>query len=293
MSRVFINYRREDTSSQASRLYEWLEARYGGESVFKDVDTIEPGLDWREAIDRAVGSSDVVIALIGKDWLPILQQRSGDEDDYVREELEAALRRDIRVIPVLVDDVQMPAAAELPAGLMPLTRRQAFELSDARWRFDKEELLRRLDRVLGTPAPASTPARTSPPAFSALQPAPPPPSFSLQPATAGQQPSSGGALESVVVEAELKKWNWGAFLLTWIWGIGNGVFRSLLVFVPLYGFYEWFLLGMKGNRWAWEKRRWQDIEHFRRAQKTWATAGFIATAILIVIIIAASGTSSE
>jgi hypothetical protein len=114
----------------------------------------------------------------------------------------------------------------------------------------------------------------------------------LQPATTGLQPFSTGTLESVAVEAELKKWNWGAFLLTWIWGIGNGVLRSFLVLVPLYGFYEWYLLGTQGNRWAWEKRRWESIEAFRRTQKTWATAGFVITAILLVIIIAASGSSS-
>ena len=83
MSRIFITYRREDTSSQAGRLYDWLGEHYGRDAVFKDVDSIEPGRPWRRAIDSAVGSADVVVALIGPRWLLELEERSGG-DDFVR-----------------------------------------------------------------------------------------------------------------------------------------------------------------------------------------------------------------
>jgi hypothetical protein len=175
MPNIFINYRRSDTPAHASRLYEWLSDRYGDEQVFKDIDSIQPGLDFEEAIERAVGESDVVITLIGREWVQDGQgrRRLDDPDDFVRMEIEAALNRNIRVIPVLVEGASMPAAAELPESLRRLTRRHAFELSDTRWRFDKEELLKRLDNVLGISAPAREPAPEQAPVVPAPVPAPP------------------------------------------------------------------------------------------------------------------------
>jgi hypothetical protein len=73
------------------------------------------------------------------------------------------------------------------------------------------------------------------------------------------------------IPPELNRWNWGAFLLTWIWGVGNGVFISLLVFIPFLGFLIMpFVLGAKGNAWAWKTRRWDSAEHFRNVQRRWA-----------------------
>ncbi len=134
VSRIFINYRRSDASANASRLYEWLSERYGDEQVFMDVDAIEPGLDWAEAIERAVASSDLVLAVIGNDWLAELKVRADSEDDYVRHELEAALRRDVRIMPILVEGAAMPRSAELPESLASLARRSAFEIRDERFR---------------------------------------------------------------------------------------------------------------------------------------------------------------
>lgn len=264
MSRIFITYRREDATSQAGRLYDWLGEHYGDDAVFKDVDSIDPGRPWRRAIDNAVASSDVVIAVIGPRWLPELKERSSG-DDYVRYELEAALANDKRVIPLLVNGATMPAPEELPETLKTLPDIQAFDVSDARFRSDVDELLRRLDRVVTPqPTPAPMPAATTP---------------------AVAEPT----VESDALEAELKKWNWGAFLLTFIWGIGHNVMRSFLVFIPFYGFYEWFLLGTKGNRWAWEKRKWESIEQFRQSQRSWAKWGIIVASILVLIVLASSG----
>jgi hypothetical protein len=95
------------------------------------------------------------------------------------------------------------------------------------------------------------------------------------------------------VEAELAKWNWGAFWLTWIWGLGNSVARSFLVFVPFYGLYEWFLLGKNGNRWAWETKRWRTIEEFHASQRKWAIAGWIVLALGVLIVIASLSSSGS
>lgn len=69
---------------------------------------------------------------------------------------------------------------------------------------------------------------------------------------------------------ELDRWNWGAFLLNWIWGIGNNTFIALLTLVPVVGLVMPFVLGAKGNRWAWRNGRWDNVEHFKRVQRAWA-----------------------
>ena len=88
--------------------------------------------------------------------------------------------------------------------------------------------------------------------------------------------------------AEVKRWNWGAFLLTWIWGIGNQVWIALLALIPLVGFVMMFVLGAKGNEWAWEKRRWDSVESFHSTQRKWAIAGLIVYGALIVIYVLAA-----
>ena len=291
MSRIFINYRRNDTKAAAGRLYEWLSERYGEECVFMDVDAIVPGEDWEKAIDQAVGSTDLVIAVIGDKWLSELNQRLTQENDFVRHELEAALQKDKRIIPVLVDGVQMPSPGELPASLAPLTRRHAFDFKDERFLFDKQELMKRVDVVLGIkPAPqqappqadAAPPPTQQPPAQQAPEEQPP----------VWTPPPPPAADSDAALEAELAKWNWGAFLLGPIWGIGHGVWRSLLTLVPIYGLYEWVMLGMKGNRWAWEARRWESVARFRKSQRKWAGWGIAIDIVVILIVIGSSSGSS-
>lgn len=77
------------------------------------------------------------------------------------------------------------------------------------------------------------------------------------------------------IPPDLDRWNWGAFLLNWIWGIGNSVFIALLMFVPLVNIVMIFVLGARGSRWAWRNRAWRDAEHFRKVQRKWAIAGVI------------------
>jgi hypothetical protein len=150
--RIFISYRREETSYPAGWLFDRLAERFGAGQVFKDVDSIELGDDFVEVITRAVGSCDVLLALIGDEWLTITdahgRRRLENPDDFVRLEIEAALTRGVRVIPILVDGANMPHADELPDSLAKLVRRQALELSPNRFDFDTSRLLRVLDKTL-------------------------------------------------------------------------------------------------------------------------------------------------
>jgi hypothetical protein len=159
---IFINYRREDSAGHAGRLFDALSSHFAGR-LFMDVDTLEPGVDFVEAIEKAVGSCEALIVVIGREWLTI-EDRAGrrrldDPGDFVRLEVESALARRIRVIPVLVQDTPMPRAEELPASLAPLARRNAIELSDARWAYDVDRLARTIQDILeetpATPPPAS------------------------------------------------------------------------------------------------------------------------------------------
>ncbi len=85
---------------------------------------------------------------------------------------------------------------------------------------------------------------------------------------------------------ELKGWNWGAFLLNWIWGIGNSTFIALLMFVPLVNIVMVFVLGAKGNEWAWKNRTWRDVEHFKNVQRKWAYSGLILIFVVLPLFFA-------
>lgn len=169
--RIFISYRRQDSAYPAGWLYDRLAERFGPEQIFKDVDSIELGDDFVEVITNAVGSCDVVLALIGKKWLRISdsgQRRLEDPNDFVRLEIEAAIERQVMLIPILVDGATMPRSDQVPESIAPMVRRQALELSPNRFRTDTEQLLDVLERTLtdikdeATPEPVSiAPAPTA------------------------------------------------------------------------------------------------------------------------------------
>jgi hypothetical protein len=150
--RIFISYRREETAYPAGWLYDRLIDRFAKGQVFKDIDSIALGDDFVQVITAAVGSCDVLLALIGDRWLTVADEdgrrRLDSPDDFVRLELEAALARNVRVIPILVEGARMPRAAELPPSLAGLVRRQALELSPARFDADTGRLLKVLDETL-------------------------------------------------------------------------------------------------------------------------------------------------
>ncbi len=151
-SRIFISYRRDDASAYAGRLYDGLSLRFP-DQVFMDVDTIEPGVDFVERIEESVGSADVLIAVIGRDWASAVdedgQRRLEQPDDFVRLEVATALERNIRVIPVLVGGASYPHADELPDDLDGLTRRNGLELSDFDWKGGTQRLVEAIEGVLG------------------------------------------------------------------------------------------------------------------------------------------------
>ena len=150
--RIFISYRREETAYPAGWLFDNLADRFGPDQVFKDVDSIAPGDDFIEVINDAVGSCDVLLALIGNQWLTITNEDGGrridDPNDFVRLEIQAALARNVRVIPVLVDEARMPREEDLPPAIAKLVRRQALELSPSHFAHDVGRLLKVLDRTL-------------------------------------------------------------------------------------------------------------------------------------------------
>ena len=150
--RIFISYRREETAYPAGWLFDRLAQHFGAAQIFKDVDSIKLGDDFVQVITRAVGACDVLLALIGDQWLTITNDRGRprleDPDDFVRLEIKAALERNVRIIPILVDGAKMPRADDLPAGLVGLERRQALELSPSRFEYDTSRLLKVLDMTL-------------------------------------------------------------------------------------------------------------------------------------------------
>lgn len=148
MGSIFINYRRGETAGEAMALFNQLSAALGKDSVFMDVANIDLGRDFREALNERLASCDLMLAIVGRGWVDGKgasgRRRLDEPNDYVRLEIAAALKRNIPVLPVLVQGVHMPSADELPEDLGDFAFRNAFELSHSRWDSDVREMLKRL-----------------------------------------------------------------------------------------------------------------------------------------------------
>jgi len=142
--RIFVSYRRADTGNQAGWLADRLAGHFGRSQVVRDVDSIQLGNDFADVIAAAVTSCDVLLALIGHQWLAA----APGGDDYVRVEIEAALTRGVQVIPVLVDGARMPTAAELPPGLTLLAQRPPLSLGAANPEGDVSRIIQVLDQSI-------------------------------------------------------------------------------------------------------------------------------------------------
>jgi transcription termination factor Rho len=172
---VFLSYRREDAAPYARLLQIQLSQRIPEAQVFIDLDSIEPGLDFAEVIREAVDSCAVLVALIGHQWVTLADEegrrRVDNPDDYVRFEIQTALERGVRVIPVLVNGAKPLQHQQLPIELHKFARLNAFELSYSRYEYDAGRLLDLIQRVLaevrdlpGTDRPArSGPIVAQPP----------------------------------------------------------------------------------------------------------------------------------
>jgi hypothetical protein len=145
-AKIFISYRRHDSEEITGRIYDRLVQRFGKEQVFKDVDSIPLGVDFREHLNKMVGSCDVLLAVMGNEWLtakhPDGGRRIGHTKDFVRIELEAAIDRKTPVIPVLVRGAQVPPETELPPSLAPLAYRNGIPVrSDPDFHRDVDRLI--------------------------------------------------------------------------------------------------------------------------------------------------------
>ena len=129
---IFISYRRSDSITEAGRIYDRLVSAFGSEYIFKDVDNIPYGADFVDYLDQAVGQCDVFLPLIGPTWLGTTDangnRRLDDPHDFVRIEIASALRRDILVVPLLLNGALMPGLSDLPADLQALARRNAAQV---------------------------------------------------------------------------------------------------------------------------------------------------------------------
>lgn len=148
---VFVSYRRDDSAGHTGRLFDKLARRFGPRRLFMDLNAIQPGMDFRNAIDRALESSSVVLAIIGRNWLEASDadgaRRLDSPTDLVRLEIASALRQGMDVIPVLVQRASMPPAERLPEDIQALTWRHAIEIDDARWDQDVERLIGAIERT--------------------------------------------------------------------------------------------------------------------------------------------------
>jgi hypothetical protein len=148
---IFISYRRDDASHPAGRLYDQLVQKFPRSRIFMDIDNLDLGEDFAETIEKSVGSCDILVAVIGRHWLdasdPDGNRRLDNPDDFVRLEISTALKRRIRVMPVLVDGAVMPRSAQLPEDLQPIVRHQAVEVSHNRFASDSERIIQAINRA--------------------------------------------------------------------------------------------------------------------------------------------------
>src|SRR5262249_33151540 len=150
--KIFINYRRDDSPGTAGRLHDRLAQTFGRNNLFMDVDHIPAGVDFTEYLHNQVAACDVFLAVIGPDWLDAKDdsghRRFDNPDDFVTIEIAAALARNIRVIPVLVDGARTPKADKLPDSIRPLVRRNAVELRNTHFGRDAEALTNKVREAL-------------------------------------------------------------------------------------------------------------------------------------------------
>lgn len=171
--KIFISYRQSDTQSEASRLKEDLEGVFGEENVFFDIETLEPGLNFADAIEKTIRQSKVVLVLIGPSWADVKDDQGNlrlfKEDDWVRREVAMALEmEDVRVIPVLLKKATLPTSDGLPDNIKTLADKHWKEITISRWRYDVGKLIKSIENVIPPlkkeePEPAPRPRPTPKP----------------------------------------------------------------------------------------------------------------------------------
>ena len=151
---LFISYRRSDAGPYARLLQVQFAKRLPGTPVFMDLDSIEAGTDFAEAIKAGVNSCRVLVALIGPKWLDLRdkegRRRLDNPDDYVRLEIRSALERRVRVIPVLIDGTEMPQRRQLPDDLSKLATLNALQMGYDRYEYDETRLITAIKKAIAT-----------------------------------------------------------------------------------------------------------------------------------------------
>ena len=212
---IFISYRRGDARHAAGRLADDLAAAFGADSIFRDIDGIDLGVNFAQALERALSACKVMLVVIGPQWLDARDEQGRRRldlpTDWVRLEIASALARDIPVVPVLLEGEALPAATDLPSDLAELAQRQKVDLSDDRWRGDVQSLIDRLSRLPGlrrqVPPHVAAPAAASAPASAA--------------GMAAWKKWAGGAAGLAVSLAMVNEWSGGGGNLE-----GNGAFQG-------------------------------------------------------------------
>ncbi|HMB22202.1 MAG: TIR domain-containing protein [Chloroflexota bacterium] len=153
LGRIFISYRRSDSADVTGRIYDCLVDEFGRAPIFKDVDSIPLGVDFKAYLDRKIRECKVVLAIIGDHWLDARNEagrrRLDDPADFVRIEIEAALESGIPVIPLLVGGVKMPLEKDLPAGLRQLVYKNGIPIRpDPDFHHDMERLIAALNKYV-------------------------------------------------------------------------------------------------------------------------------------------------
>jgi TIR domain len=153
MSKILISYRRQDNADVTGRIYDRLIQRFGQGAVFKDVDSIPLGVDFRTFLDEQVAKCEVFLAVIGRDWAKKRgskgKSRLDDPEDFVRIEIESALKRKIPVIPVLVSGASIPPAERLPASIQDLSYRHGIAVrQDPDFHRDMDRLIEHLTQQI-------------------------------------------------------------------------------------------------------------------------------------------------
>ena len=128
MPKIFLSYRREDSAYPTHQIYSELRNHFGSDAIVYDIDTIPLGTDFRQFLNDAVSSCDIMLAIIGDQWTEILNNRQEIPNDFIRTEIAIALERQIPVVPVLVGKASMPTEKSLPPELSELAYRQAAEV---------------------------------------------------------------------------------------------------------------------------------------------------------------------
>jgi len=151
-NQIFISYRRKDSEGVTGRIYDRLKIPFTERKLFIDVDNISPGQNFRKAVQEKVSECDILLAIVGPQWLNIKDingnRRIDDPEDLVRAEISSALNRNIHILPVLIGNALMPDKNSLPVELKPFSDLNAIEISHSRFDSDIQRLTKSISEIL-------------------------------------------------------------------------------------------------------------------------------------------------